>query len=383
MSSNFPTSIQDLDATRGSTGQPLSNPNHITHHNTEDDTIEALQTKVGIDNSADTNSLDYKLKSTSSSDPGHKHTLSSLTDFNVSSPASGQSLIYNGTKWANGAGFKNGGTGADGALSVNSGTTNIDLGGAAVFVKNYTSISITGSGKVTFSNHHVNGTTIILKSQGAVTLTSNQAPMIDASGMGASGGNGGQDALFGALRVTGGGAGAVSTGGTAGALAVFYPLTPFSKTQIIYSVKYPLVCPGSGGGNAHSGISGNGGGGGASVITNGTAAGNTNVGTASNASAGGHGGAALIIECGGALNFTTASGISVAGKNGTNGVATSDGGGGGGGGGVCIICYNTLTANSGTITVSGGTGGTNVTNGTAGGNGGDGYSAVFANTEFA
>lgn len=75
MATNFPTSIQDLDATRGTSSDPLSTPNHANHHQTEDDTIEALQTKVGIDNSADTNSLDYKLKSTSSSNPGHKHTL--------------------------------------------------------------------------------------------------------------------------------------------------------------------------------------------------------------------------------------------------------------------------------------------------------------------
>jgi hypothetical protein len=75
MATNFPVSIQDLDATRGTSSDPLSAPNHADHHRTEDDTIEALQTKVGIDNSVDTNSIDYKLKSTSSSNPGHKHTL--------------------------------------------------------------------------------------------------------------------------------------------------------------------------------------------------------------------------------------------------------------------------------------------------------------------
>lgn len=75
MASNFPTSMQDLDATRGTTGQPLSAPNHITHHSLEDDTVEALQTKVGIDSSVDTGSLDYKLSNASSSNPGHKHTL--------------------------------------------------------------------------------------------------------------------------------------------------------------------------------------------------------------------------------------------------------------------------------------------------------------------
>ena len=74
MATNFPTGLQDLDATRGTTGQTLSSPNHITHHTTEDDTIEAIQTKLGVDSSAVTASIDYKLKNTASVDPGHKHT---------------------------------------------------------------------------------------------------------------------------------------------------------------------------------------------------------------------------------------------------------------------------------------------------------------------
>ena len=61
MATTFPTSIQDLDATRGSNNDKLSTPNHVTHHTTEDDTIEALQAKVGVDGSAVTTSHDYKL----------------------------------------------------------------------------------------------------------------------------------------------------------------------------------------------------------------------------------------------------------------------------------------------------------------------------------
>lgn len=103
MSTSFPTSLQDLDPTRGTTGQALSNPNHITHHTTEDDTIEALQTKVGVDSSAVATSIDYLLKNTSSSNPGHKHTFTSLSDFNVSSPADKEVLKYNSSsgKWEN------------------------------------------------------------------------------------------------------------------------------------------------------------------------------------------------------------------------------------------------------------------------------------------
>lgn len=75
MATTFPTSLQDLDATRGGNNDPLSTPNHSDHHALEDDTIEALQAKVGIDNSADSSSIDYKLTNASSSNPGHKHTL--------------------------------------------------------------------------------------------------------------------------------------------------------------------------------------------------------------------------------------------------------------------------------------------------------------------
>lgn len=105
---SFPSSLDDLSTTRGTTGAPLSNPNHITHHTAEDSAIQALETKVGIDSSAVTTSLDYKLKSTSSINPGHKHTnasvtlgLDDLTDVVITTPANGNGLTYNGTNWVN------------------------------------------------------------------------------------------------------------------------------------------------------------------------------------------------------------------------------------------------------------------------------------------
>ena len=70
MATTFPTTLQDLDATRGTATQKLSSPSHVTHHTLEDDTLEALQAKVGIDNSAVTTSLDYILKNTTA---GHDH----------------------------------------------------------------------------------------------------------------------------------------------------------------------------------------------------------------------------------------------------------------------------------------------------------------------
>jgi hypothetical protein len=48
---------------------------------------------------------------------------------------------------------------------------------------------------------------------------------------------------------------------------------------------------------------------------------------------------------------------------------------------VVTILYNTLTANSGTVTVTGGTGGSCAGGGT-GGNGADGFSKISANVAF-
>lgn len=87
MSTTFPTSIQDLDPSRGQSGNPLSSPNHITHHQTEDDTIEALQAKVGADGSAVTTSHDYKLSEVTSTDKAvGKTATQTLTNKTLTSP---------------------------------------------------------------------------------------------------------------------------------------------------------------------------------------------------------------------------------------------------------------------------------------------------------
>ena len=73
-----------------------------------------------------------------------------------------------------------GGDGSDGALAISSGTTTLDCANKKVFIKNYSSISITGTtGKLAFSNPHTSGTIIILRSQGNVTLTSTSVPLIE------------------------------------------------------------------------------------------------------------------------------------------------------------------------------------------------------------
>ena len=264
-----------------------------------------------------------------------------------------------------------GGTGADGALSISSGTTTINLGGAKVYILNYSSISITGTGKLAFSNPHAGGTIIIIKCQGNCTLTSSQ-PSIDASGMGGAGGAGGTGAggggsvgtngngiLDSAIHYGGGGDGTPTVGLRMTTNAELYTKEEFHlKRKAIY-----IYCGSGGGGGA----------------------GSTNTGGVDGGD-GGRGGGALLIECAGALNFTgTVSVSGLVGVDGDNNTSGQGGGGGGGGStGSCVILYHTLTSASGTILASGGAGGkggSNTSGGSASGNrgyGGDGAGSFTA-----
>lgn len=73
MATNFPTGLDAL--TNPAPTDPLNAPSHSDQHINANDAIEALQTKVGIDSSAVTTSLDYLVKNAASSNPGHTHTL--------------------------------------------------------------------------------------------------------------------------------------------------------------------------------------------------------------------------------------------------------------------------------------------------------------------
>lgn len=249
----------------------------------------------------------------------------------------GTDLIVNGYIQSNKGAF--GGDGSDGALSITSGTTTLSMSSAATFTKHYTSISITSTGALTFSNPHNNGTLIKLKSQGNVTLTSTATACIDGSELGAAAGYSGIST--GTSPIKGGN----GQGGTGAGVAS----EPGGDGGIIYlniAGKSILFGAGAGGGD------------GAGSFFGGTA------GT------GGRGGAALVIECGGAYNFGASSTIKVNGGNGGNGSSDNVGGGGGGGGGTILVIYNTLTADSGTYVATGGTGGDPGTN--SGGSGGTG-----------
>ncbi len=228
-----------------------------------------------------------------------------------------------------------GGTGSDGALTITSGTTTIDLASAEIVYLNYTSISITGTGKLAFSNKAAAGTIVYIRCQGNVTITSSATPAIDLDGLGASGGALGNAGTDGFYNFGGYGAGGVaSSGGVSPKISRNIP------RQIMFGT-------GSGGG----GSTDNG-------ANNGT---------------GGAGGGSLVIECLGALNFTGL--IYARGIQGSAG-GTGGSGGGGGGGSVCIL-YNTLTSNTGTITVTGGAGGS--AGGTGSGDNGGGGGASIAN----
>lgn len=243
--------------------------------------------------------------------------------------------------------LKFGGTGADGALNISSGTTTLDLGGVSVYVKNYSSISITGTAKLAFSNPATRGTIIILKCSGNAVITSSTVPAIDASGMGAAAGNDGYSFVA-SPRI------GIGTDAFDGAAAYHGGMRGLSPRLLagINGKMIPLAC-GAGGNSGSYG-------------------------------AGGRGGGALYIEVAGALNISStinASGIAGSAAN----PSGAGSGGGGGGAGVIIIAYATLTANTGTYTVTGGTGGggtsTNMGNqyGAVGSGGGAGAGADGGN----
>jgi hypothetical protein len=276
------------------------------------------------------------------------------------------------TSWNNSVGF--GGTGADGALAISSGTTVIDAANAKYVLKNYSSISITGTAKLAFINPHPTGTFICLKSKGDVVLTSSTSPMIDASGMGAAGAPGipynsndfrggtGSDGLGIGLIKTKGGTNDGDNGSLGGAVG---ELSLGSQLQSSRTVLAEY---------ADNFVGGGGGSGGCSCSSS------TSFGTTGK---GGNGGGALVIECAGAWSFTTTGGISVAGAVGVAPIPVGGGGvyyvggGGGGGGGYCAVLYSSVQNNSGTVTVDGGLGGAPLFSGQSPGRGGGGGGSGF------
>lgn len=249
-----------------------------------------------------------------------------------------------------------GGDGSDGALNVTSGTTSLDASSANILVKYYTSINISAGATLDLSNKATDGTILILKSQGNVTI----AGTIDLIGDGANAETNG----FGIMDTTtthdgdAGTAGAAGNGGAGGSGdGTAYGNTEFYITKdanLLYRRLTQLAC-GSGGGSGGDGV----------LVS----------GVAGTGGAGGAGGGVVIIECGGSINFTGT--ISVDGADGSDGSAGSGDSGGGGGGaggaaGMALILYRTLTSVGGTINARGGAGGAGGDGGGSGGNAGAG-----------
>lgn len=295
------------------------------------------------------------------------------------------------------------GDGTDGALNVTSGTTTIDLTGANLVEKNYTSINVSSGATLAFSNPAADGTIIILRSQGNVTLAGTVTGTNLGSTGAASGGVATNAAVqgiagtnsynsFGQTRY--GGAGAASTnsgnvrasGGAGGASTstsgsnstASAPAgaatggTALTIGAVAVGLTGVILSPGAGGGS----------GGAASSTTAGTTA-------TATGGAGGRGAGALLIICGG--NYTDAGGtINFAGTDGSTGTkvngttqfsCSAGGGGGGGGGSYCALVSGTITS-SGTRTVTGGAAGSSVSDG-AGGNNGDAGAAGAGGTGLA
>jgi hypothetical protein len=250
-------------------------------------------------------------------------------------------------------------------------------------VKNYSSVSITGTAKLVFNSPGGNGTFIVLKSQGNVTISSSSVPAIDVSGMGAGSGTQG---LTNFLVMTNPGYGGISSGSLpANAVAVT------SANSIISPFyKIPILACGAGGGYGNGGASNgqtfSGGGGGASLINSGGSAGTrgANNGWGGSGAYGGNGGGVLLIEVGG--TYTCSSTLYSRGSVGQQAPLynNNQASGGGGAGGCLGIIYNVLGSDTGTYDTSGGAGGAaNGSQSAAGGTGATGYSFRYLNTEIA
>lgn len=257
------------------------------------------------------------------------------------------------------------GTGANGALEVNTGIFDIDLGGQQVFIRNYTNIAITGTGRVRFINPHANGTFIWLKVQGAVVITSTATAALDASGCGSLGGVGmirnapgfsfndqatlstqanhlwsgwNVPAASGTSGSSFGSSAQPQTGG-APAVSAITGIVGDANITLFRNKLYPMYigCGGGGGGAV---------GGSSSVCIGGN---------------GGRGGGCILITAA-TWEFTTTNGISVAGLNGADSSLGGTGnrsvsGGGGGGGGDFAALVGKILNNSGTVIIDGGAGG--------------------------
>jgi hypothetical protein len=274
----------------------------------------------------------------------------------------GSTLTVNGYKVQDGGTF--GGDGSDSSYAQSSGTDTMDLGGARVYIMNFTTLSLTGTAKIAFSNPHANGTIVIFRVQGNCTINSSTLPTIDLRGIGAAGGDtgggtpvAGNDASFNPKDVSmggltgasngdkgGGGASSIADGTSAAGVGgtAPYPNIGATDADALLLFGYSFILPGGGGG------AGNEGGG-------------------FSASVGGRGGGAFILEVGGTLTLVGSGAINANGSD----SSAADADGGAGGGGAIAVLYRTAGTITGTVTAT--------ATGTNGVSGGTGFAVVTSN----
>ena len=96
MATNFPSSLDNSTTLPAESANIPLSTNHVIAHQNIQDALEAVEAKIGVDSSAVATSLDYKVTNTSSSNPGHKHTLANgATD--VTSSASELNILDGAT----------------------------------------------------------------------------------------------------------------------------------------------------------------------------------------------------------------------------------------------------------------------------------------------
>lgn len=281
------------------------------------------------------------------------------------------------------------GDSSDGAFAESSGTTTWNTAGKTIY--QFSSFSLTGTADIAIGSNLQNEPLLILV-DGDLTITSSASPAIDGRGRGGTGATG-AISLSAQNGVAGKGIMKVlATGGLGGSAgsdpAAFYGGGGGGGAS--------CVTAGSAGGGAGAGT-----GGGTGLLANATSSspltvrqwlsilscgdgGGAGCGTTGGSRAGGsggNGGGCIVFLVKGAINI--ASTLSVAGSAGSNGTNNGSnyytgGGGGGGGGSIAIFYAGALTANTATLTVSGGSGGTPVSGSGSGGSGGAGIALVKA-----
>lgn len=111
MATSFPTSLDSF--TNPVSSDTLSSPSHAGQHSNANDAIEALQAKVGVDSSAVTTSLDYKVATLESAPTGRRNLLYNgamqiaQRGTSASYGSSGSIFYHTADRWktyANGAG---------------------------------------------------------------------------------------------------------------------------------------------------------------------------------------------------------------------------------------------------------------------------------------